>query len=311
MTVHVNRTSMHSSSVKPKKLSKGTVGLQIALMVVALIGCAVNIVNLSHRKTVVCAELSTQFQKSFVDKLCKTSESGTVQLDFQPFEDKDKNKVICHPSLEKDTLAGRKGIVTENCMKGFIESCMKTKLKNPFLFGFVDLGVKLSTLLGKILYAKSEGKEDFLFLQSIKFDMENYFRGSLSPEKYALVNSAAILCLSQIPKTSLAATQQTGSVPSGKVNAKLFSSLRPCSASSAMEPGRALTEPTSEHMYTISREEYYTVASYLGEITASLLGHRIPAKDFASKFGVSEEAFEKNAIKELLFQSNLSQYFKD
>lgn len=304
--------SIRAESSKPRGHRKMITALHVGLMVLALLGCGMNIAYLVGRREKVCAELSEQFRAAFIRQMIASAGApvpGAVPALAVPAADSaaqtaatsatdpaaptgpemvvvDFGVVYAGRHLDQRLKIATNlhytdevGVAVSQRLSHLVGKLVEFKLANPFLFGFVDVGAEVAACLTAILLGDKR-HEDELLLWNIKGNIENYFLGRLDPEKYRQACAVAILCLSRGFHLE---------------NQPVYPSLVELPGGQSPGSSELVSWP-----HAISREEYFITASYLGEICTRLLGHPIPAKEFAAALAVPAAAFDQNRVKQVL-----------
>ncbi|KAI5166474.1 hypothetical protein NEIRO03_1073 [Nematocida sp. AWRm78] len=247
--------------------------VHIVLIGLALVGSVVNIQRLFRRKEEAIQENIEVFQKgyssmlkgiaSIIDKKDSLRLSEAV---YPPLSSNNSNsdldRSILHNAVMNEPL--EKG--TSMDVIELINSLMEAKVRNPFLFGFKDIGTELCNTL-HFTYRKKGVTEGFKHGTEVKQNIEAFFKGKLPIEECEYVfDMFYFLVMDMDPK-------------------------HPDALNITQEKLDSLDK----------KKEYLIIACYLGEIATAVLGERIRASEFASKeLSLTEEDFLKSRTRMIL-----------
>ncbi|KAI5190806.1 hypothetical protein NEMIN01_1208 [Nematocida minor] len=276
----------------PGELEKKPVGKRkietlchIVLIGFALFGCILNVSRLGERKNQAIADNAELFRKNYSAALLNVVE------DLKTRDIIDLHNIFVNQSETDGGLSSVGGVGMHSTnyyikpgsgwigseeetgpVMSLINRLITSKVKNPFLFGFKDVGLEISELVDKV-YKRKGFINGFKDNQLIRLETENFFKGDLSNEKYAVAFDMFYFLLADMG-ASIDVKSHIND------NAKL----------------------------TIDKKEYIIAACYLGDIVTQILGKRIPAADFCPQTAsLSKEDFASSRVESVL--SKGSKYF--
>ncbi|EIJ87389.1 hypothetical protein NEPAR06_0906 [Nematocida parisii] len=247
--------------------------VHIVLIGLALVGSVVNIQRLFRRKEEAIKENIEVFQRgysgmlkgvaSIIGKKDSLHLSETVYPSLIPSNsDSDLDHPILHSTAMNEPL--EKG--TSMDAIELINSLMEAKVRNPFLFGFKDIGTEVCSTL-HFTYRKKGFTEGFKHSTEVKQNIEAFFKGKLPMDVCEYVfDMFYFLIMDMDPKhpDALNITQE---------KLDCFD----------------------------KKKEYLIAACYLGEIATAVLGGRVSAMEFASReLSLTEEEFLKSRTRLIL-----------
>lgn len=255
-------------------------GVHLFFVVMAVVGCILNINSLSKRKESAIAENVEIFKAKYVKAIEKAEEdlkfcNGQIPLPeilktactriIEEIGFKSYSLVFAAASKLEEKEEKKDEKEKTYPMLELIEKMVKSKVKNPFLFGFKDIGLEITSFLDETFKRKNLG-DMFRESQAVRLELGNFLKGTLPEYKYTEVFSVFYFLI--------------------------LDTYSDIDVSEYIKEGRDIE---------MDIEEYVISACYLGEIVIRILGSPRRAFEFLPPgISISEKTFEESKVRRTL-----------
>lgn len=250
--------------------------VHVFLIGLAVFGCVLNVRRLCERKKEVVAENIEIFRKGYttaIDEVITNILPKKNSIDLSFLIGVEKVNEILLQQVEGILITSydyidqvqtpQEQTETRATALSLVEKLLEEKIKNPFLFGFKDIGAEVSEVLDAFYKNKRLG-DGFRNTQIIRLEIENFFRGNLTPQYNIMVFDMFYFLM-------LYSDKSTG------------------------------ISPVNLNLNIFNKQEYIITMCYLGEIVTRILGDKVEAMEFKPEsVRLSQEDFSKSEIRKVL-----------
>lgn len=266
-----------SSELKSKETGKRKIEVvfHIFFMGMAVLGCILNVRSLSKRKEMAVLENIEIFKGGYIKGIAEAGARPAAEIElprifksFSLLSDElglsyHELKFVIEPAAQLDFSTA--DIDPNHPLLKLIEDLLHKKIRNPFLFGFRDIGIEITHFLDEIFKKKDLGN-GFKENQAVRMEIENFFKSHLTQEQYIDVFSMFYFLV--------------------------MDAYSEIDIKKHMREGKGIA---------LDKNEYIIAACYLGEIVSTVLGSPVHAFEFLPPtIKITEKEFEESRTRKTL-----------